>query len=85
MKIVHDKLVEGYCRGKKMAFRLIENFYWLNMLQNYKNQSKTCRIYQKTKAEKVEKYRNLISIEPPKKVQQKITLDLVTNLLKTKN
>ena len=78
MKMVYDKSVEGYCRGKKMAFRLIKNFYWLNMLQNCKDWSKTCKIYQKTKVEKVGKYRKLISVESPKRVWQKIALDLVT-------
>ena len=27
MKIVHDKSVEEYYRGKKMSLRLSENFY----------------------------------------------------------
>ena len=85
MKMIHDESIEGYYRGKKIALRLIENFYWPNTLQNCKNQSKICEICQKTKLEKVGKYRKLIPVEPPKRVQQKITLDLVIDLLKTKN
>ena len=85
MKMTYNKSVESYYRGKKIAFRLIENFYWPNMLQDYKNQSKICRIYQKTKAEKVGKYGNLILVKSPKKVQQKIALNLVIDLFKIKN
>ena len=66
--MVYDKLVEGHCGGKKMNLRLSKNFYWPNMLQDYKNQSKTCKIYQKTKVEKVGKYGKLIPIESPKRI-----------------
>ena len=45
MKIAHDKSIKEHYRGKKMSLRLSKNFYWLNMLQNYKNWSKTCKIY----------------------------------------
>ena len=55
------------------------------MLQDYKDQLKTYKVYQKIKIENAEKYGKLIPVESPKRVWQKIALELVTDLSKTKN